>query len=69
MALFPTPFVLLYLPGIDDISYEIQRVTCVVFEEVVELVRLTVFGSEMYITNKDRAVCLHIPYLPPNRLQ
>ncbi len=49
VALFPTPFILLYLPGIYDISYEIECVAGIVFEKVVEFLGLAVFGAEVYV--------------------
>jgi hypothetical protein len=45
MTLFPSPFVLLYLPGVDDIPNEIESVAGIVFEKVVELFRFAVFGT------------------------
>jgi hypothetical protein len=53
MALFPAPFVLLYLPGINDITHKIQCIAGVVLEKVIETIRLTIFGSKMDITDKD----------------
>jgi hypothetical protein len=53
VTLFPAPFVLLYFPGIDNIAHQIQCVTGVVFEKVVETIGLTIFGSKMDITDKD----------------
>jgi hypothetical protein len=53
VALFPTPFVLLYLPGIDDVAYKVECITGIVFKEIVEFIRLTVFGTEVYIADKD----------------
>ena len=43
VALFPTPFVLLYLPRIDDITNEVESIARVVLEKIIELFRLTVF--------------------------
>jgi hypothetical protein len=45
VALFPAPFVLLYLPTIDDITYEKQVLAGMVFEEVIEYVGLRTFGA------------------------
>jgi hypothetical protein len=56
MALFPAPLVLLYAPGIYDISYHIQCFAGVVFEEVVELIGFAISSSKMYIRDKNRAV-------------
>jgi hypothetical protein len=53
MALFPSPFVLLYLPDVQDVAYEIQCFAGVVFEEVVKFVGLAVPRTEMEITNKN----------------
>jgi hypothetical protein len=53
MALFPTPFVLLYLPSIYDVAYEIQCVTAVVFEKIVESLGFRVLGSKMNIADKN----------------
>ena len=49
MALFPTPFVLLYAPGIYYVSHKIQGFAGVVLEKVVEFLCLTVSGTKMYI--------------------
>jgi hypothetical protein len=49
MALFPTPFVLLYLPSIDDVAYKIKCFAGVVFEKVVELFSLAVLGTKVHI--------------------
>jgi hypothetical protein len=56
MALFPAPFVLLDLPNVQYVAYEIQRFAGVVFEKVVESVGLTVSSAKVYITNKNRAI-------------
>jgi TRAP-type mannitol/chloroaromatic compound transport system permease small subunit len=53
VALLPAPFVLLYLPGINDITHKIQCVTGVVLKKVIETIRLTIFGTKMNITDKD----------------
>ena len=49
MALFPTPFVLLYLPGVDDVTHKIKCFAGVVFEKVVELFSLAVLGTKVHI--------------------
>ena len=49
VALFPTPLVALYLPSIDDVSYQIQGITGVVFEEIVQGLGLAVSGAKMHI--------------------
>ena len=56
MALLPAPFVLCYFPGINDITYKIQGLAGVVFEEVVELVSLAISGTKMYIADKYRSI-------------
>jgi hypothetical protein len=45
MALFPAPFVALYLPSIDDVAYQIQGLAGVMFEKIVESSGLTVACS------------------------
>jgi hypothetical protein len=45
MALFPSPFILLYLPRIDDITNEVESIARVVLEKIIELFRLTIAGS------------------------
>jgi hypothetical protein len=45
MALFPAPFVLLNLPNVQDVAYEIQCFAGIVFEEVIELVGLTISSA------------------------
>jgi hypothetical protein len=49
MALLPAPLVLLYAPGIDNVSHKIQGLAGVVLEKVVEFLCLTVSGTKMYI--------------------
>jgi hypothetical protein len=49
MALFPTPLVLLYAPGIYYVSHKIQGLAGVVLEKVVEFLCLAVSGTKMYI--------------------
>jgi hypothetical protein len=49
MALFPTPFVLLYLPGVDDVTHKIKCFAGVVFEKVVELFSLAVLGTKVHV--------------------
>ena len=49
MALFPTPAILLYLPSVNDVAYEIKCFASVVLEKVVELFSLAVFGAKMNI--------------------
>ena len=56
MALFPAPLVLLYLPGVDDITHQVQGVTGVMFEEVIEPICLTVSGAEMHVGNEYASV-------------
>jgi TRAP-type mannitol/chloroaromatic compound transport system permease small subunit len=53
VALFPAPFVLLYLPGVNDITHKIQCIAGVVLEKVIETICLTIFGTKMNITDKD----------------
>jgi hypothetical protein len=45
MALLPTPAVLLYLPSIDDVAYQIQGITGVVLEEIVQGLGFTIFRA------------------------
>jgi hypothetical protein len=56
MALFPAPLVLLYLPSVYDIAHHIQCVAGIVFEKIVELFSLAIFGSKVYIRDKNRTV-------------
>jgi hypothetical protein len=49
MTLPPTPLVLLYLPSVYDIAYQVQGVAGVMFEEVVEPICLAVSGAEMHV--------------------
>jgi hypothetical protein len=52
MALFPAPFILLYLPCVDDIAHEIKGVTGVMFEEIVEPIGLAVSSAQMHVGNE-----------------
>jgi hypothetical protein len=45
VALLPTPFVLLYLPRIDDITDKVESIAGIMLEKVVELFRFAVFGT------------------------
>jgi hypothetical protein len=45
VALFPSPFVLLYFPRIDDITNEVESIARVVLEKIIELFRLTIAGT------------------------
>jgi hypothetical protein len=57
MALFPTPLVALYLPGINDVAYQIQGITGVVLEEIIQSLGFAISCAQMYITDEDRSVC------------
>jgi hypothetical protein len=56
MALFPTPFVLLNLPGVDYVTYKIQCVTTIMLEEIIKMFRLAVFCTQVDITHKNTSV-------------
>jgi len=56
MALFPTPFVLLYLPTIDDVANQKQILTGVMLEKVVEYIGFGIFGAQVCITDADRFI-------------
>jgi hypothetical protein len=58
MALPPAQSVLLYFPAIYDITYEIQGIAGIVFEEVIELFGLAVFDTEMHVRDEDAAEML-----------
>jgi hypothetical protein len=45
MALFPAKFILLYLPSVYDIAYEIQSFTSVMFEEIIKLIGFAIFSA------------------------
>ena len=64
MALTPIPFVLLYLPTINNITHEEQIFTGMMFKEVIKYIGLCAFGAKMGITDTDRFVfCLvHIVF-------
>jgi NADH:ubiquinone oxidoreductase subunit H len=49
VTLFPTPSVLLYLPGVNDVTHKIKCFAGVVFEKVVELFSLAVLGTKVHI--------------------
>jgi hypothetical protein len=53
MALLPTPFVLLYAPGIYYVPHKIQGLAGVVLEKIVEFFCLTISSAEMHIGYKD----------------
>ena len=56
VCLFPTPFVLLYFPGVDYVAHKIQCFAGVVFEKVVELLGLAVSSAQVHVGNKNTAV-------------
>jgi hypothetical protein len=45
MTLLPSPLVLLYTPGVNDVAHKVQSIAGIVFEKIVQLVRLTIFGA------------------------
>jgi hypothetical protein len=47
VALFPSPFVLLNLPNVQDVAHQIKRFAGVVFEEVIEFFSLAVPGTQV----------------------
>lgn len=49
MALAPAPFVLLYLPGVYDVTHQIQGIARVMFEEIVEPISLAIAGAQMHV--------------------
>ena len=49
MALAPAPLVLLDLPGVYDVAYQIQSIARVMFKEIVESISLAVAGSQMHV--------------------
>jgi hypothetical protein len=49
VALFPAPTILLYLPGVDDVTHKIQGFAGVVFEKIVELFSLAILGAKVHI--------------------
>ena len=62
VALSPAPAVLLYFPGVDDVSHEIEPISGVVLEEIVELISLAVSCAEVHVTYEYGSVvhCLTI---------
>jgi hypothetical protein len=53
VRLFPAPFVLFDFPSIYYVSHKIQRFTSVVFEKVVETIRLAISGAEVAIADEN----------------
>lgn len=53
VALFPAPAILLYLPCIYDIAYEIQCIAGVVFEKIVQGLGFAVLGAKVNVRDKD----------------
>jgi hypothetical protein len=43
VTLFPSPFILLYFPRIDDVTDEVESIARIVLEKIIELFRLAVF--------------------------
>ena len=64
MTLTPPPFVLLYLPTIDDVTNQEQILTAMMLEEVVEYIGFGIFSAKVCVGNADRLVfCLvHIVF-------
>ena len=56
VALAPAQAILLCFPAIQDIAHEIQSVTGVMFEEVVEFFGLAVTRAEMHIADCYRPI-------------
>jgi hypothetical protein len=52
VTLLPAPLVLLYLPGVYDVAHQIQGFAAVVFKKIVELVGLTISGTQMNIADE-----------------
>ena len=50
VALAPTPAVLLDLPGINNVTYQIQLIRAVVLEKIVEQIGLAVSGAKVHVT-------------------
>jgi hypothetical protein len=59
MALSPTPTVLLDLPGINDVAYEIEPIRGVVLEEIVQQIGLAVSGAKVHVTYEYGSVVHH----------
>jgi hypothetical protein len=53
VALFPTPFVLLYLPSVNDVAYQIKCVAGIVFKKVIELFGFAILSAKVYVGNKN----------------
>jgi hypothetical protein len=51
VALAPAQSILLGFPAIQDVTHEIQGVTGMMFEEIVEFFGLAVTGAEVYIAD------------------
>ena len=58
VALAPAQPVLLCLPAINDVTHEIEMITGVVFEEIIELAGLAIASAQVQITDEDTAVML-----------
>jgi hypothetical protein len=58
MTLFPSPFVLLDFPRINDIAYKVESIARVVLEKIIELFRLAVFCTQVDITHKNTSISL-----------
>jgi hypothetical protein len=56
VALAPAPLVLLYLPGVYDVTYQIQDIAGIVFEEVIEPVCLAISGAKMHVGDEYASV-------------
>jgi hypothetical protein len=56
VTLPPAPPVLLYLPGIHDVSHQIQGITGVMFEEVVEPICLAVSSAKVHVGDEYASV-------------
>ena len=58
VALAPAQPVLLCLPTINDVTHEIEMITGMVFEEIIELAGLAIARAQMHVTDEDTAVML-----------
>lgn len=52
VALSPTQAILLHAPTIDDVAHQVQGVSGIVFEKIVEQLSLAVSSAQMYIRNE-----------------
>jgi hypothetical protein len=57
MTLFPPPFVLFYFPCINNVAHKIQCIAGGVFEKIVEMIGLAIFGAKMNVGNEYTAIC------------